>query len=129
MSVAIVKQFRGSIGRYISIVKEELITMGADTSNASNDKKVATTAISKDKYMDVAFLGSANKIRYGKLLGDLENYHTKGSDNYPKSVTSAYNLIVNYNNCQRPIAQVFNGSKAVYFTNTEKNHVDRKTVH
>jgi hypothetical protein len=41
-------------------------------------------------------------LRYGKLVEDIDNDFTKGSKNYPLTVTSSYNLVVNYNNYQRP---------------------------
>jgi hypothetical protein len=50
----------------------------------------------------------ADTTRYGKMLEELENYFTKRSNNYPSTaVTSAYNLLVNYKNYQRPASIVF----------------------
>jgi hypothetical protein len=44
----------------------------------------------------VAVLGAYEKARLGKILEDLENYYTKGSNNYPTTVTSSYNIMVSY---------------------------------
>jgi hypothetical protein len=40
----------------------------------------------------------ADRSRYGKLIEDIENDFLKGHDDYPKTPTEAYNLLVNYRN-------------------------------
>jgi hypothetical protein len=44
------------------------------------------------------------------------------------TLTSSYNLILNYRNYQRPASRVFNDSEAVNFANVEKRAVDRTKV-
>ena len=34
--------------------------------------------------------------RYGKLIEEVENAYLKGSNDYPRTPTEAYNLLVNY---------------------------------
>jgi hypothetical protein len=41
-------------------------------------------------------LSACDNSRYNRLDEELENDYTKGSNHYPKIVTEAYNLIVNY---------------------------------
>ena len=41
-------------------------------------------------------LCGADQERYSKLVEELQNYFTKGRDNYPVKKTEAYNLLVNY---------------------------------
>jgi hypothetical protein len=48
-----------------------------------------------EQYYRVAFLLGSNRVRYGKLIEDLENSHLKGQNNYPKTVQDAYTLLVN----------------------------------
>jgi len=54
----------------------------------------------KERILDktVAFLVRADRDRYGKLIKEIENDFLKGHDNYPKTPTEAYNLLVNYRN-------------------------------
>jgi hypothetical protein len=40
----------------------------------------------------------ADRSRYGKLIEDIEHDFLKGHDDYPKTPTEAYNLLVNYRN-------------------------------
>ena len=56
----------------------------------------------KEAYMDMAFISGANRIKYGELIEELENSYLKGNENeYPKTVTDAYNLLLNYKNDPR----------------------------
>ena len=49
--------------------------------------------------MVMAFISGANSIKYGRLIEELENSYLKGNENeYPKTVTDAYNLLLNYKN-------------------------------
>jgi hypothetical protein len=40
----------------------------------------------------------ADRDRYGKLIEEIKNDFLKGHDDYPKTRTEAYNLLVNYRN-------------------------------
>ena len=52
--------------------------------------------------MAMAFISGANRIKYGRLIKELENSYLKGNENKnPKIVTDAYNLLLNYKNNPR----------------------------
>lgn len=42
------------------------------------------------------FLKRAHKTRYSTLWTDLEIQYTRGTDQYPKDLTAAYNMLLNY---------------------------------
>ena len=47
--------------------------------------------------MAMAFISGANRIKYGRLIKELENSYLKGNENeYPKTVTDSYNMLLNY---------------------------------
>jgi hypothetical protein len=48
----------------------------------------------------MALLERANKGRYGQLGTHLENQYARGTNQYPVTITEAYNLLVNY---QKPV--------------------------
>ena len=50
----------------------------------------------KEAQLAIAFLMGADRVQYGGLLAELENDYLKGSDQYPKTMVAAYNLLVNY---------------------------------
>jgi hypothetical protein len=51
-----------------------------------------------DKTVAYGLLVRADRERYGKLIEEIENDFLKGHDDYPRTPTEAYNLLVNYRN-------------------------------
>jgi hypothetical protein len=49
-----------------------------------------------DAYLAICFLMNSDKRRYGGLIRDIENEHTRGSNTYPDTLTGAYDCLVNY---------------------------------
>ena len=56
--------------------------------------KKALTA--RNRSLALSFLKRADKARYGSLWTELENQYTRGTDQYPKDLTAAYNMLLNY---------------------------------
>ena len=56
--------------------------------------KKALTA--RNRSLALSFLKRADKVRYGSLWTELENQYTRGTDQYPKDLTAAYNMLLNY---------------------------------
>lgn len=56
------------------------------------DDKVKELA--RDRYLGCTFLFAADRSRFGRFQWDIENDFTQGINNYPKSLTDAYNLLV-----------------------------------
>ena len=52
----------------------------------------------QDKTVACGILVRADRNCYRKLIEEIENDFLKGHDNYPKTPTEAYNLLVNYRN-------------------------------
>ena len=50
----------------------------------------------KDAYLAIYFLMNSDKRRYGGLIRNIENEHTRGSNTYPDTLTGAYDYLVNY---------------------------------
>ena len=51
----------------------------------------------KERLTAMIFLLSSDRTRYGGLIEGLQNDKLKGFDNYPKTLSETYNLLVNYN--------------------------------
>ena len=50
----------------------------------------------RDRYLGTALVLGADKHRYGGLIRDIENSYLNGINKYPMTVTSAFNLLVNW---------------------------------
>ncbi len=52
----------------------------------------------EDLYLALEFIQQADKKRYRKLQEELENYFTKGNNNYPTNMAKAYQLLNEFKN-------------------------------
>ena len=58
--------------------------------------------IAKARTLATMFLRSLDKHRYGPLLTDLHNQHSRGNYQYPQDLSAAYALILTYESPTRP---------------------------
>lgn len=114
-TVEVIEHCGGDIGIDRSLVDEML--GGRDRSIASTEIIVDAELQAKEKYLACAFVLGADKSRYGRLIEDLENLYTQGTDKFPKSMTDAYNLLVNWKqnplNYMRVVDSVSDGAMFV----------------
>ena len=112
----------GYLGVHESTVKEVALTENKDLLTVTNAEKRALTTKAKEKYLATAFLLGADRARYGRYIEDLENDFLQGQDNYPKTVSSSYNVLANWKqdprNAMRLVGHVNDG---VSFVNSEEN--------
>jgi hypothetical protein len=105
--------YGGSLGEDPVLVRAELVKLGydMDSYDTMNDTiraklqldfepgsapYVAAAKVAQEKFVAVSFLMSSDPRRYKQLLIELENDHSKGTGNYPTTLTAAYSLLVNY---------------------------------
>jgi hypothetical protein len=100
----VIEHFGGMIGHDPMLIKDEARRNG--TSNHANLTETDTEYINnipaaRQRFLAYAFIQGADKTRFGDLLLELENQHTCGNDNFPRDLTGAYNLLVNYGSKHR----------------------------
>jgi hypothetical protein len=49
-----------------------------------------------ERFTAVAFLVGADRVRYGRLVENMENDFLQGQNNYPETVSAAYHLLTNW---------------------------------
>ena len=57
---------------------------------------LACKSDARSKYLALVLLENSDKHRYGKLIMEIKNDYCKGQDDYPDTITAAYNLLINY---------------------------------
>eukprot|EP00978_Attheya_sp_CCMP212_P031120 scaffold116442_cov20-Attheya_sp.AAC.1 len=50
----------------------------------------------RDQCLAMSFLARSDRNWYGQKIKDLENDFLQGQDNYPKTVSAAYSLLINW---------------------------------
>ena len=83
----------------VDIVTEKLHP-GTDYEDATDAQKIIIQAAAADLYLATMFIYQSDRKRFGKLSEDLENSFTKGNNDYPDNLVSAYHLINEYKNFQ-----------------------------
>ena len=86
----------GSIGHDPGIKKAVADEKGYeyDTMSETNKKEVEKEA--QGRYLAVAFVLGGDRQRYGRLIENMENDYLQGQNNYPSTITTAYNLLTNW---------------------------------
>ena len=100
--IQVIEHYGGNIGDDEVLVAEELKKLKLDSKVTTSSDLSAATETAKQKSHAIAFLKRADKHRYGILTTDLANLYSRGTDQYPTTITEAYNMLVTY---KKPVTQ------------------------
>jgi hypothetical protein len=96
-NVEVVAFCGGSIGMSPRLVAGTLADeTGLDVSTLTKEERQDVRLAARERYLATAFILGADQYRYGKMIRDIENEYLFGLDKYPKTVTAAYNLLLNW---------------------------------
>jgi Zinc knuckle len=100
--------------------------------NIAREKEVLVAELSEldkvtayQQYVATAFILGADWNCFRKLLDKLQNDHLQGYNGYPKTLTSAYHLLVNWKGDSS--AGYMNDGAAFAITNARQN-IDRSNI-
>ena len=85
-----------SVGHDPGIKKVVAVEKEYDYDTMSEIKKKEVEKEAQGRYLAVAFVLGADRQRYGRLIENLENDYLQGQNNYPSTITAAYNLLTNW---------------------------------
>jgi hypothetical protein len=101
-----------TIGAHPGVINKILSTQAVDADLVTNAKRARATKTAIDRYMAVAFLLGADKIRYGTLVAEIENEYLHNKENlttagtYLTTVAEAYDYLCNYKNDPRNLSRL-----------------------
>ena len=119
--VQTVESLGGEIGCQAERVFEHLKKTAADPNNPTPDETEAARLIAKDRYLAILFLVNSDRRRYGGLVRDITNQHTRGVNGYPDSLSAAYDYLVNYQG-NRTGGLTDDGGLSFYTGDPENDH-------
>ena len=99
--VDVLDHYKASVGEdpafldTAGVLLEEEEPDGSDP-NLTAQWKARRVLAARYRTLAIAFLKRSYKPKYGALVTDLENQYTRGTDQYPNDLTSAYNMLLNY---------------------------------
>jgi hypothetical protein len=89
-NVEVLEAVGASLGPHRGVIS--LITGGGGINDATEEQ----LAEANERSLAVAFINKADRSRYGRMIEDLANNYLMGQNNYPITLTQAYNLLVNW---------------------------------
>ena len=105
------------IGHDDAITRQVLRTQGIDIEDATEAQEEAAETQGIEWYLALAFLMGSDRSRFGRLLEKLENDFTAGHDNYPKTLTDTYNMLLEWKDDPRLLMRMA-GNDGISFTTT-----------
>ena len=82
------------IGDDEAIMNQVLQSQGIDVEDATDAQQETVETEGIQWYIALAFLMGSDRSRFRRLLEKLENDFTAGNDNYLKTLTDAYNMLL-----------------------------------
>jgi hypothetical protein len=95
-TVDVIQHSGGAIGNHPGIVDMIMSCRGLTAALTSDAERAEVAKEAQDEYLAVAFLLHADRTRYSSMLQDYKNDFLQGQDNYPKTITAAYNVLTNW---------------------------------
>ena len=113
------------IGDDDAITKQVLRSQGINTDEATEAQEEAAEIQGTEWYLALAFLMGSDRSQFGRLLEKLENDFTAGHDNYPKTLTDSYNMLLEWKDDPRLLMQMA-GNDGISFTTTTTESNDEQ---
>ena len=105
------------IGDDDAITKQVLRSQGINIDDVTEAQEEAAEIQGIEWYLALTFLMGSDRSRFGCLLEKLENDFMAGHDNYPKTLTDAYNMLLEWKDDPQLLMQMA-GSDGISFTTT-----------
>ena len=93
-------------------------------STLTDPQKLVVHTASSELYLATMFIHQSDRRRYGKLSEELENSFTKGNDDNPNDLVSAYHLINEYK-CWKPTTNAPDSSGVAFAQKGGKGKSDK----
>jgi hypothetical protein len=96
--VQVLEHYGGGIGteKPLQDAVRAGVTNSAPKGTSPTELEAMVAPATKNKWMAMGFIKRADRKVYGGLCSELENNYTRGHDQYPEDLTSAYGLLLNY---------------------------------
>ena len=114
----VLTHIRAGIGDDEAIMNQVLQSQGIDINDASDVQQETAETEGIQWYLALAFLMGSDRSCFGRLLEKLENDFTAGNDNYPKTLTDAYNMLLEWKDDPRLLMRMAGNDGISFATNT-----------
>ena len=123
----VLEHIGAGIGDDEAIMKQVLRSQGIDVDEATEAEEEAAETEGTQWYLALAFLMGSDRSWFGRLLEKLENDFTAGNNNYPKTLTDAYNMLLEWKDDPRLLMRMAGNDGISFATNTLDVEQDTET--
>ena len=116
-----------AIGDDQAIMNQFLRSQGIDVDDATDAQQETAETEVIQWYLALAFLMGSDQSQFGRLLEKLENDFTAGNDNYSKTLTDAYNMLLEWKDNPRLLMQLAGNDGISFATNMVQTNEGQNT--
>jgi hypothetical protein len=119
--VAVIKHCGGSTWDDVGV--EEMILRNEGKTSKVGMTKAEMKALAEDveqRSLAVAFIRCSDRLRFGKLVEDMENNYLQGNNKYPTTVVAANHLLTNWKHDARLGTRDVNGGEISFVNDGDK---------
>ena len=121
----VIRHIGGELPVYKSLVDADLKAKGLDRDTATAAEIENSEKVAGERQLAMGYILGCDRVRYGKLIEDLENQHTQGIKSFPQTLSEAYTLANNWKNGASSTQKHGGTSDGVVFTNTTKTNATK----
>jgi len=116
--VDVIEHCGGTIGEEPGLERYIATEAGLDILKLTPVQAAAIKKASKERFLATAFMLGADKLRFGRLIEDLENDHiVRGKNNFPVTLAAAYTVLTTWKMDPRNLVAHGPANDGVSFTN------------
>ena len=83
-------------GAQTAWIQQQLSLLEMDPVNPTEEEWTEARSQARDEYLVILLVRHSDQERYGGLIVDLQNNHTRGTVQYPTTINKGYDLLVNH---------------------------------
>ena len=121
----VLEHIGAGIGDDEAIMKQVLHSQGINVNEATDAQEEPAEIEGTQWYLALAFLMGSDRSQFGCLLEKLENDFTTGNDNYPKTLTDAYNMLLEWKDGPRLLMRMAGNDGISFATSTLKTNEEQ----
>jgi hypothetical protein len=121
-NIDVIEYCGGVVSKDTGLVDSELTLTGLTCANATEGQLQGAKDAAREWVLACAFFLGSNRGCYGKLLEDLKNNFTQGTNNYLPTLQQAYTLLIHWKQDPRNVVHLMGGvNDGVAFANVGAN--------
>jgi hypothetical protein len=117
-TVDVIKHSGGNIGDDFG-VEQMILGEKKKESMTESEKKILAEDV-EQRTLAVAFILCSDRLRFGKLIEDMENEYLQGNNKYPTTISAAYHLLANWKQDPRHGLREVNGGEISFVNDGDK---------